>query len=267
MTGGEGRVFADSDDQIRRIYENDVSILEKTHAALSGEEYRQRLATATGFETNTKEITGLPYGSGSGLVNPRTDTSGYVFCIRIGDQVRFRMVPTDNNWQPLLTDEDEPIVSHDTLTALIAADPETEDTPRDFLADAYEGAFNAWEIAKQDVFEEWKQLADGSYLQPEVPKALRTASELLYKNPDALDSNDQEDLLLRLNTAPSNRIVRDVRTILTSEDSDKRKLAAIHRLLVESGVQPATAPPDIKQIEPDEIRLVCWMAVRSSADS
>jgi hypothetical protein len=35
------------------------------------------------------------------------------------------MVPTDNNWQPLLTDEDEPIVNHDTLTALIAADPQT----------------------------------------------------------------------------------------------------------------------------------------------
>lgn len=261
VTGIEGRVFADSDDQIRRIYENDASILEKTHAALSGEEYRQRLATATGFETNTKEITGLPYGSGSGFINPRTDTSGYVFCIRIGDQVRFRMVPTDSNWRALFTDEDEPIVDHDTLTALIAADPQTEDTPRDMPPAAYESAFDAWEIAKHNVFEEWKQLADGSYLQPEVPKALRIASELLYKNPDALDSDDQEDLLLRLNTAPVNRVVRGARAILTSEDSDKHKLAAIHTLLVESGVQPATAPPNIKQIEPDDIRLVCWMAV------
>jgi hypothetical protein len=174
------------------------------------------------------------------------------------------LVPTDPTWQPLVTDADQPVINQDTLTALIAADPQTMDTPRHLSEEAYNGAFDAWEIARHDTHQEWKHLADGTYLQPDVPKALRTASELLYKNPDALEPDNQEDLLLRLNTAPSNRVVTGVREILNSEQAATHKLEAIHELLVDSGVQPATAPPNIKQIEPDEIRLVCWMAVQGS---
>jgi len=257
----EGQVLRDTEDQIRRIYENDPSVLEETHAALSGEEFRRRLATATGFEADVAMLTHLPYGSASGFVNPRTELGGYVFCARIGDQTRFRFVPADAEWMVHRTDEGKTIVYNDTLTSLIVADPQNEETSRELSPQAYDGAFAAWEAARDDLFEEWSRLADGTSLIPEVPKALRQASEMLYSNPEALPPEDMEDLLLRLNTSPPARIQRGVREILSSDSNDGDKLRATHTLLVESGVQPATSPPDIQQIDRDEVRLACWMAV------
>src|SRR5690606_30872984 len=146
------------------------------------------------FVDYSEELAGLPLASASGFVNPRTESNGYVFCVRIGDQVRFRFVPTDDQWSLYRDDSGDPILYSDTLTSLIVADPQEEDTPRDLSDEAYDRAFEAWEVARDDVYREWNELADGTSLQPDVPKALRTASQLLYENPDALSIENQEDL-------------------------------------------------------------------------
>lgn len=261
ISGGEGQVFADID----RIRKNDASILEETHAALSGEEYRRRLAAATGFEADTKEITDLPYGSGSGFVNDRIDTGGYVFCARVGDHVQFRMVPTDAEWVAVRSEDGEPIVYSDTLAALIAADPQTEETPRQLSDEAYDRAFDAWEIARNQLFQEWQALTDGTSLLPDVPKALREAAELVYRNHGQFE--EEEDLLLRLNTSPSARVQRSVREVLAADEVDVEKIRTIHQLLLEAGVQPATAPPDLEPVDLQDIRLVVWMAVEAGESS
>ena len=102
---GDGRVFADTREEIMKIWQGDTDILEDEghHAALSGEEYRKRLRTSKDRTNHYAEIKRLPYGSGSGFVNPRIQQSGYVFCVRIGDHDRpwFRFVPTDDEWNPL----------------------------------------------------------------------------------------------------------------------------------------------------------------------
>lgn len=257
----DGQVLRDTDEQIRRIYENDASVLEETHAALSGEEYRRRLTAATAFKADVESLCRLPYGSASGFVNPRTETGGYVFCARIGDQVRFRFVPTDGQWGVHRSEEGTPIMYSDTLTSLILADPQTEGTPRELSTEAYEGAFDAWNAAREDLHQEWQQLADGTSLLPDPPKPMRQAAELVYENAAVLNEDIQEDLLSRLNTSPPTRIQRGVREILSGSMDSGGKLRAIHALLVESGVQPATPPPDIRSVDRDDVRLVCWMAV------
>lgn len=141
------------------------------------------------------------------------------------------------------------------------ADPQEEDTPRELTSEAYDRAFDAWEVARDDVHREWAELADGTSLQPDVPKALRMASQLLYEHPDALSIEDQEDLLQRLNTSPPARVQSEVRKILGGGDKPAEQLRQIHRLLIDSGVQPATAPPELEPVDRDEIQLVCWMAV------
>lgn len=261
VEAGVGQVLADTRDQINRIYEGDSSILEETHAALSGEEYRRRLAAAAGTVDYTEQLRRLPFASASGFVNPRTDTNGYVFCVRVGEHVRFRFVPTDADWNLYRDDAGNPILYADTLSSLIVADPQEEDTPRELTSEAYDRAFDAWEVARDDVHREWAELADGTSLQPDVPKALRMASQLLYEHPDALSIEDQEDLLQRLNTSPPARVQSEVRKILGGGDKPAEQLRQIHRLLIDSGVQPATAPPELEPVDRDEIQLVCWMAV------
>jgi hypothetical protein len=264
---GRGQVFADTRSEIEKLYHEDESILDASHAALSGEEYRQRLRKATGTVTNTDLIERLPYGSGSGFVNPRTDQPGYVFCIRIAgqDKARFRFVPTDTDWKPLhYRDSNEvetPVVVDDTLTALIAADPATEVTPRNLSPEAYDGVFDAWEVAKRHVYEEWQHLSDGTALLPDVPKALRDAAQLVYTDGNALSVEDQQELIERLNTNPPVRIQREVRQILNSEDTEDIQLWSILELLRHAGIEAATPPPDLATIAEHDIRLVAWMAV------
>lgn len=271
VEAGQGQVFADNRDQINKLYNEDGSILEARHAALSGEEYRQRLRKATGADVNIAVIERLPYGSGSGFVNPRIQQPGYVFCIWISgqDKARFRFVPTGADWRPLsFTDEhgaEHHSVVDDTLTALIAADPVTEDTERELPEKAFEGVFDAWAVAKSHVYEEWKLLADGTALLPDVPKSLRDAAQMVYSNEAALGSEDQGELLERLNTNPPVRVQRQIRQILNTGDSVSAQLADVLETLRDAGIEPATAPPDLSAIDEHDIRLVSWMAVSAGS--
>ena len=264
---GEGQVFTDTRDQVRQLYDGDTSILDTggNHAALSGEEYRQRLRAATGYSFNTEAIKALPYGSGSGFINPRSAQPGYVFCIRMGDhpKPRFRFVPVDDHWHPKIHEDGSPIVIEDTLAALIAADPERDTTARHLTQEAYDAVFDAWEVARTHVYTEWQLLADGTALLPDVPKALRDAAQLVYEHGTILGVEDQQDLLARLNTSPSARTQRSVREILNSEDPAESKVQRLEALAAQEGLQAATPPPDLPAITVADIRLVAWMAVQA----
>ena len=264
---GDGRVFADTREEIMKIWQGDTDILEDEghHAALSGEEYRKRLRTSKDLTDQYAEIRRLPYGSASGFVNPRIQQSGYVFCVRIGDHDRpwFRFVPTDGEWKPLIREDGTTVVIEDTLTSLAAADPENESTSRELPAAVYDKAFDAWAAAKDHVWDSWKTISDGHSLLPDVPKALRDAAKLVYENGQHLGMEAQQDLLARLNTIPPARTVRAVRQLMNTEQQASTKVLALLKLIEEEGVQPAEAPPTLPEVDPEEVRLVAWMAVLS----
>ncbi|MGV7710897.1 hypothetical protein PJM28_28855, partial [Mycobacterium kansasii] len=82
-------------------------------ASLSGEEYRRRLYDAFGMEPMLKaDVISLPYGSGSGFVNPAVHGNGYVFCINIGRSEKpwFRYVPVDDGWSIEHNETGQPLV-------------------------------------------------------------------------------------------------------------------------------------------------------------
>ena len=262
---GDGRVFADTREEIMKIWQGDTDILEDEghHAALSGEEYRKRLRKSKDQTDHYADIERLPYGSGSGFVNPRIQQSGYVFCVRIGDHDRpwFRFVPTDDEWNPLTREDGSAVVIEDTLTSLAAADPENESTSRELPPAVYDKAFDAWTAAKAHVWESWKNISDGRTLLPDVPKALRDAAELVYEHGQHLGTKSQQDLLARLNTIPPARTQRAVRQLMNTDQQPSTKVLALQKLIEEEGVQRAEAPPSLPDVDPDEIRLVTWMAV------
>src|SRR5690606_23591995 len=80
FSGSQTRVFADTHDQIRQLADEDVTVLDGGPGALSGEEYRRRLRSATQPSTLADEVQGLPWGSGSGFVSTTSLTNGFAFC-------------------------------------------------------------------------------------------------------------------------------------------------------------------------------------------
>jgi hypothetical protein len=263
--GSAGRVFADTEEQIRQIADEDVTLLlnEGAGNALSGEEYRRRLRRATEPSTLGDDVRRLPYGSGSGFVNEHARTHGFSFCARIGDNDKpvFRFIPTDDSWNPTDGPDGQPIVTRQTLTALSAADPGAEATERHLPEEAYEAAFDAWAVAKKDIESEWARLADPKALQARIPKALRDAVAFVGDHGEFLGNQEQNDLFERLNSVPSHRVERLVREILNGDHSDRETVELLAGLAERENLQAAPPPPQIDPVHPAEIKLVVWMAI------
>ncbi len=264
--GSEGRSFYDTEEQIRRLAEEDTSILldEGGANALSGEEYRQRLRRSIEFSNLNKEMEELPYGSGSGFVNSNIGTNGYVFCARIdgNDQPTFRFISTNESWEPLKGSDDNFLVSRQILDSLSTADPGSDRTERNLTDDAYQKAFDAWEIAHADIAAEWEALSDPATFAPNIPKALREAANLIADHGEKLGS-EQEDLYQRLNSVPPRRVERRIREILNGDHLPDEAVRLIKEIADNENLKSPTPPPNIKEVHPAEIRLVAWMAIQS----
>jgi hypothetical protein len=239
--------------------------------ALSGEEYRRRLGRALGDPYLQQMVTGLPFGSGSGFLSSRVRQPGFVFCARIGDhdQPWFRFVAVDpESWEPAdrrdpLTGETVPWIDRDTLTCLVAADPGEENADTQVMPEkAAVGVFAAWARARNDIHEQWSALTDWANLQPQVEKALRDAVELVSTYGGHLGFEVQNDLIARLNGRWERAIVRAVREIMRREDLDEpSKVNDLLEFVTETGLPIPEQPEPLPAVRPDDIRVICWMAV------
>ncbi|WIM73315.1 C-terminal helicase domain-containing protein [Corynebacterium suedekumii] len=238
-------------------------------ASLSGEEYRRRLFEAFTTDTIIKaDMRSLPYGSGSGFENPAVRGNGYVFCIRIGDSPKpwFRYVAVDEDWAPTYDDTGHARLSDDTLLSLRIADPGSEHTPRWLDELVYDKAFDAWEIARNDVYTAWSKLTDPNAFQPSMPLSFRDARQLVFRAGGYLGREKQIDLATRLLSVPSTKVARQMRRALTEGRTDEERIELIAEVLEKAGI---TAPPSrepLPDVEPHEVRLVSWLAVRGTRE-
>jgi superfamily II DNA or RNA helicase len=248
-----------------KITDEIESILERggVGSALSGEDFRRRLfRELEGFKSLEEKIKHLPYGAGSGFVNPRAKTNGYVFCVKIGDHPNpwFRYVQADDDWN-VVTSDGNPVVVVDQLTSLSAADPGDKNTLRVLSDQAYQGAFDAWQVAQISVHKAWQRLTDPNNLQAEVPAAFDDAAALVKNSGQSLGVEKQTELLSRLRAVPSTSVARQMRRILSSEVSLEQKLKSVVELLDSAGIRPAEEPKSLPPVSQSEVRLVAWMAV------
>jgi len=176
----------------------------------------------------------------------------------------FRFVPADDDWRPLAGADGEPIVEAETLQALIAADPLRENTERELSPAAYDGAFDAWDLARRHVWHQWMRLTDPVNLQPDVPKAFRDASELLHRHgAQVLGTEDLDRLIACFNTVPSARVQREVRALLNRDDASETKVGRLRDLARNLGLRPPEPVDPLPPVEEDEVHLLAWMAVRA----
>lgn len=265
---GAGHEVNLADDQVIDEFEK---LLDAggSSASLSGEEYRRRLFGAFNTEPDLKsDVLSLPYGSGSGFVNPFVHGNGYVFCVKIGKSRKpwFRYIPANDDWSVRRTPDGEPIVSQDTLLSLRVADPQNSSAERWLPEEVYEHAFDGWEVARDDVYSAWKKLTDPKAFQPDLPLSFRDGYSLVLGKGGYLGKDVQLALASKLRSVPSAKVARQVRRALIQGATDEQRIDLLADVLDEAGI---TAPPPIESlpdIERHEVRLVTWMAVKGTRD-
>jgi hypothetical protein len=245
-------VFAETREEIEKLRQGDATIFENAGedpSAHSGEEYRQELRK--GLELYGEQIQSLPWGAGSGFRGGAV--KGHFFCARVGERLFLRFVP----WK----DGD---LLKDTLGCLrlIACG---EDTPRDLDPELEQAAYDAWERARQDIFEEWEFATDPKNLQPKVRPSLRKAADLLRQYPPPDLPQEEVDRLIESIEAPWGvRIERQIREAMDS-GTGAAASSAIAETVKRLGLEPFQAPNPLPPIEPQDIKLICWMAVDTAS--
>lgn len=263
-------VFQDKIEQIKDIHDGDTSLFDTRggSAAQSGEEYRQRLQKSLDDQATREEVERLPFGSGSGFVSSRCSRPGWVFCARIGGNKEharpwFRWVAAERGtWIPSRDEHGQPIVRDDTLSCLVAADPIGEGEPQNLTEEASRQVFEAWDIARRDIFEKWTTLTDPANLSPAFPLAIREAATIVQDHGTHLGGEGQQDLFRRICGRWPKRIVDEIRNIVRSDGTPRQKVDSLQRFVVQE--QALDIPEQAKPLDPiciEDIRLVCWMAV------
>jgi len=263
-------LFKDTTKDIKKIYEEDASLLLQAggNGALSGEEYRRRLGKAMQGAYPREDVLNLPYGSGSGFVSTKIRQSGFVFCVKVGVHKTpwFRFLAADNTtWTPLYKNDGSPWIDDDMLTCLIAADPGEREEIQVIPDAALKTVFDAWSKARQDVHHEWSKLTDWANLEPQVPKALRAAIDIVFQHGHCLSPEGQQNLIGRLNGRWEYAIVKSVREIVRDENSsDTEKVMLLQKFVKDTGLPLPIKPEPLPAVRIDDIRVVCWMAVTAA---
>jgi hypothetical protein len=250
--------FAETREEILRLRHEDPSLFDlggEKGDAYSGEAFRQELRQ--GLQPSSPfgaEVRGLAWGSGSGLARVGS-TPGFVFCARVADHPspQYRYVAYEQG--------EEPEVIGDTLTCLFQAEASAE-TDRVLDEDTHLRAYDAWALARNDIFVEWQKATDPRELQPKVPKTMRDAASLLRNHPPAdVPQKELEDLIDAVEAPFGARIEKMIRDALKSETDPAKQAVALVAKVRELGLQPVPAPKPLPVIEPDDIHLVCWLAI------
>ncbi|MDW8080236.1 MAG: helicase-related protein, partial [Thermoguttaceae bacterium] len=252
------RSFAESRREIEQIFRENPELFEeggRPSAALSSEEYRTKLRK--GLDKYREQIVDMPWKAGSGK---RTDEEpGYVFLARVGvskgkyTRYFLRFVPLSA--QTICREEG-------TCLRLLHCE---EDTPRELPDPMRVSAYDAWQRAREDIWQEWMKQTDPANLQPKLRPLNHRVAEFLRKNPPSTLSQHELDEVLRKVLSPwSLAMEREIREIFDNpqlEDRPQEKAAQLVDKIEELGIEPFEPPPPLPPISPEEIHLICWMAL------
>ena len=245
--------FTEALEVIDQIRQGEAGFLSGRLDASSVEEFRQQLRAGLEHPTQARRVRGLAWGSGSGMAVEGGEP-GFVFCARVGDHpdAQFRYVA--------LAEGEAPRMVPDVLTCLRVANAEP-DTERHLDQATYEAAYGAWALAKTDIAATWAYLTDIRNLQPEIPKAMRDALDLIDRcPPTGLDQIEVEELHDALSAPYPERILRQVRAVLAG-GTEQEQANALQELKVRLALTPRPDPEPLPVITDDDVHLVCWLAV------
>jgi hypothetical protein len=257
--------FSDDLEEIESIHDEEPDLYEQGGtdvAAYSGEEYRQELRK--GLQSREGQITSLPWAAGSGF---ESQNPGYFFCARIGDEVFMRFVPYEwENLEP--TDGEDDVLVEDTLTCLKRIEC-TAETDRVLPDEMEERVYDAWELARGHIFEQWQEQTDPLSVQPDIRKLFREIGQHLRNYwPDDMNQEKLQTTVAAVEAPWPRRYERELREVyqdetLSSVEKSRELVAKVNDL----GLQPYEAPDPLPQLEEkEEVKLVCWMVAAPGED-
>ena len=252
------RSYTDTREAIEEIRRGETGFLDETQAGLSVEEYRQQLREGLENPFLADQIKRLAWGSGSGKVVEGAEP-GFVFCARVGDNPdpHFRYVS--------MADPENPTVVADLLACLKHAYA-TPQTDRFLSEGVHRLAYDAWAAAKESIYTMWMWATDPRNLQPEVPKVMRDAAELVRINPPpGMEQASVDRLYDTLNAPYAERVRKQVRAALNDPNASA-KVAALIDIVERLALRPPSEPKPLPLIEDTDINLVCWMAIAPADD-
>lgn len=246
--------FAETREEIEKLRDGNASIYEAggtKSAAQTGEEYRQELREA--LQQRRREIEELPWKAGSGLA--RGDRRGHFFCATVGERIYLRFVPLDA--------PDKEIV--DALGTCLRLIECVEDAPRVLPTGLAETAFDAWRRAQKSIYDAWTIETDPANLQPRLARLnAQIAEHLRAYPPPGIKDRELEKVLESVESPWSRREENLLRLVYNDEDTKgAEKSLALVREIRRIGLEPFEAPDPLPPIEPDDVHLICWMAIEA----
>ncbi len=251
--------FTETREEIERLRNEDAAIFERggtSRGALSGEEFRQELRQALEDSDLAHQVRSLPWGSGSGMAaSAPGGRSGYVFCARIGDHSRplFRFVETGAGAE----------VVHETLACLdLARPPSGFNTERRLDERVVQGAFGAWETARDHIVERWNFMADKANLEPRIVPRLRRAADIVRENPPPEATREEIDRAIDTINAPyPERTIRTFGTAIKASSDPAEQARKILGVIGTLGLEPYVPPDPLPEIARSDVHLVAWLAL------
>ncbi|MCQ3810445.1 MAG: helicase [Acidimicrobiia bacterium] len=264
MPGQEAQIelnFTETRDEIDRLRNEDAELFERGGTArgvLSGEEFRQELRRALEDSDLARQLKSLPWGSGSGMAVASPDgRPGYIFCARVGDHNRplFRFVEASSDADSSVVDE--------TLACLHKArPPDGFGTDRQLDDATIQGAFTAWETARDDIVAQWNTMSDKANLEPKIPPRLRRAAGILREHPPPdLTQEDLDRAIDTINAPYPERTIRTLQAAIKDTDDPTQQAQNILNTIHHLGLQPYDPPTPLPEIRPEDVHLVTWLAL------
>ena len=179
---------------------------------------------------------------------------GAFFCAAVGERTYLRFVPADDDWRVA----DEPVVREDgTCLRIIECE---QDTPRWFPDWLEDRVYDFWDVAREDILDDWMVETDSANLQPKVrPLNLRVA-EFIRGNPPPGMEQAQIERALDILESPWPR--REEIMLRSDERTGTDAARFLVEQVLETGLEPAAPPEPLPPITADDIELVCWMGGR-----
>jgi len=262
------QVFAETRAEIEKLARGDPALFEQggtASAAQSGEEYRQRLRAA--LLRDREAVVGLPGRAGSGM-RRGGGVPGVLFCaeVELADDTRrsfLRFVPAAPDWRPRA---EAGAILRETGTCLRLLDC-TEETPRHMPPALGDRVFAFWEAALADILAEWDDLSDPACLQPPIRPLNRKVAAFIRAHPPPDIAADRLAKALDVLESPW---PRREEALLREQFRDRAGPAAARSLrlcewILATGLDRFDPPAPLPPVAPDDVRLVCWMALEGGA--
>ena len=112
-----------------------------------------------------------------------------------------------------------------------------------------------------EFLEDYEHVDPANFVPP-VPPAMNRAADLVRaNNPPGMTLEEADRLVESLQAAYPERIVREFRRVLGSDQDPPEQAAAIARLATDIGLEPSPPPEPLPEIEAEDVHLVCWLAI------